>query len=171
MLDDLIAQLDALEAPAALDWMRGLLESASPTRSDLGSQVRFTDDHYARNEVARSAWYELVCVCWRPGQGTPIHDHRASSCAFLIIEGAATETRFDLDDAGCLGREHPPARRAPGYICASWDADVHEVVNDTPDDLITLHIYSPALTQVQIYSRETRRGELWTPHMQSVASG
>ncbi|RMH28644.1 MAG: hypothetical protein D6693_03620 [Planctomycetota bacterium] len=169
MLDDLIAQLDRLEAPADLEWMSRLLRESGLTRRDLGPHVRFEDDHYARNEVARSAWHELVCVCWRPGQGTPIHDHRASSCAFLVVEGRATEIRFDLDEGGMLAREHPPAIREPGYICSSWDADVHEVVNRSPEDLITLHIYSPALTQVHVYSRDTRRGELWTPHLEPAA--
>lgn len=166
MLDSLINSLDSLEAPARLDELSGLLRARPFTRADLGRHVLFDDEHYARNEVARSAWYELVCVCWRPGQRTPIHDHRASSCAFLVVEGDATEVRYDHKESGRLAGAHAPEVRRRGYICASWDEDIHEVVNDSPRDLITLHIYSPALAQVRIYNRETGDGEMWTPHLE-----
>lgn len=170
MLESLIAELDALGAPAELGSLRAMLRARPFTRAELAPFVSFDDGHYARNEVARSAWYELVCVCWKPGQRTPIHDHRASSCAFLVVEGAATEIRYDIDDAGLLAGAHEPAVRERGYICASWDADIHEVVNHTARDLITLHIYSPALSQVHIYCRETGAGELWTPHLECAPS-
>lgn len=169
-LNDLIDYLNSLEAPADLDTLKRLLGDLDVTRDDLGRCVHFECDHYARNKVASSPWYEMVCVCWKPGQRTPIHDHRASSCAFLVVEGVATEVLFELGDDGKLSDESQPYPRETGYICASWDADIHEIVNDTNEDMITLHIYSPALSQLHIYSRETGEGELWTPHMCESAS-
>ncbi len=168
-LDALIDYLNSLQAPADLDTLRGLLSDLEVDRECLGHHVHFECDHYARNKVATSPWYELVCVCWQPGQRTPIHDHRASSCAFLVVEGAATEVLFETNEDGTLNFESEPFRREKGYICASWDADIHEIVNDTDEDMITLHIYSPALSQLHIYSRDTGVGELWTPHMSDCA--
>lgn len=164
-LAPLIDYLNSLTKPADLPTLRRLLSELDITRADLGRHVHFESDHYARNKVANSAWYELVCVCWKPGQRTPIHDHRSSSCAFLVVEGEATEIVFEQGPDHTLGAEAAPAVRSRGYICASWDADIHEVINDTDRDLITLHIYSPALSHVRIYSRETRQCEVWTPHM------
>ena len=170
-LDSLIGFLDALEAPADLSALRGALGGLRVSRADLAEHVAFEEDHYARNEMARSAWHELVCLCWRPGQGTPIHDHRGSSCAFMIVQGQAEEICYDLDAEGRLAGARAPVAHRCGSICASWDADVHEVVNRTAEDLITLHIYSPALSQMRVYSRDTGVGELWTPHMVVVGVG
>ena len=164
-LSPLIEYLNSLTQPADLSTLCTLLSDLEITRADLGRHVHFENDHYARNIVAQNEWFELVCVCWKPGQRTPIHDHRSSSCAFLVVEGDATEVVFEQGPDHTLGAEGAPAVRRPGYICASWDADIHEVINNSDRDLITLHIYSPALSHIRIYARDTRQCEVWTPHM------
>ena len=170
-LAPLINYLNSLKRPADLPTLQRLLRDLDITRGDLGKHVHFDNEHYARNKIAQSEWYELVCVCWKPGQRTPIHDHRSSSCAFLVVEGEATETAFEHEPDFTLGAEGEPVVREPGYICASWDADIHEVANESDRDLITLHIYSPALSHVRIYSRDTGRSEVWTPHMVQDSAG
>lgn len=88
----------------------------------------------------------------------------------MIVEGVAVETLFTLGPDGKLAGQSEPFRRDTGYICASWDADIHEIVNQTDRELITLHIYSPPFDRVNIYSRQTGQAELWTPHQRASAS-
>jgi len=144
-LEPLVEYLDSLTGRADLSVLEDLLANLEIGRSDLEPVCHFKRDCYQRNRIKATAWYELVALCWRPGQKSQIHDHASSSCAFRVIEGTVTERRFEkLAD----GRVRPVARTliGPGEICAAQDEAIHEVCNlsDT-DDLVTLHIYSPPL--------------------------
>jgi cysteine dioxygenase len=106
---------------------------------------------YRRNLIRRTADYEMLLLCWLPGQSSPIHDHRGSACAFRVMEGIVSETIYEHchDDVAT-----PAAMRwlPPATICASRDFDIHQVANTQPDrDLVTLHLYSPPLRDVNLY--------------------
>lgn len=129
-----------------------LLRQLLISRAELGPACQFSDAAYRRNTIARTEWFELVCLCWRSGQVTPIHDHRGSSCAFRVVEGVGTEVRYQHTPSGLVlpvGSVQMP----PGYVCAAQDADIHQVANaQAPGtDLITLHTYSPPIQRMHSY--------------------
>ena len=152
----LLRYLDGLGDKADLPTLRRLLEDLEVSRDDLSAACYFQDERYQRNLIKETPWYELVCLCWQSGQRTPIHDHEGSSCAFLVVEGDATETRFERTPSGLVVPD-ATERRRPGFICASSEADIHQVANaQSPGcDLITLHIYSPQLRHFNVYSMDT----------------
>jgi cysteine dioxygenase len=155
-LRDLLEYLDHLGTRADLAALSRLLRELKATREDLRAACIFADEAYQRNLVRQTDWYELVCLCWKSGQRTPIHDHEGSSCAFLVVEGIATETRFERTPSGLVVPRWTK-HHEPGYVCASHEADIHQVANvQAPGtDLITLHIYSPQLRSFNIYSLDT----------------
>jgi cysteine dioxygenase len=154
-LTALIEYLDSLEGRADLVILERLLGELAPTieRSDIEAACVFSQQAYRRNRIAESKWYELLAICWHSGQRTPIHDHVGSSCAFLVVEGVVTETRFERTSAGviCPTFSH---RLEPGTLCAAEDDDIHQVTNAEPPgtDVVTLHIYSPPLHRMNRYS-------------------
>ena len=156
-LQPLFKYLDLLKAPADLATLGILLKNLDITRKDLGEACVFGEDDYQRTILKDSRWYEVVCICWRSGQRTPIHDHKGASCAFRVIEGIATETKFEKSASGFVYPTSSKHQQA-GYIAASNEADIHQVVNTQPPgtDLINLHIYSPLLRDFNIYSLDTR---------------
>jgi len=96
--------------------------------------------------LAKSAWYELVVICWRSGQSSPIHDHLGTVCGVRVVAGTATETTY-RETGG--GRVRAVSRRTvgPGQVLLSCDTDIHLISNADPSQgLITLHLYSPSLT-------------------------
>ena len=155
-LRSMLDYLDGLRGLADLDVLAGLLRDRAITRDDLAPACIFKPDRYQRNTIRETKWYELVCLCWSSGQRTPIHDHEGSSCAFLVVEGTATETRFDRTESGLICPSWTK-HHLPGYVCASSAADVHRVANTQPkgEDLITLHVYSPKLVGYNIYTLDT----------------
>jgi cysteine dioxygenase len=155
----LIEYLDGLTARADLAVLGRLLEQAAVTREDLLPACIFGTRGYRRNTISEGPWYELLCLCWRSGHVTPIHDHRGVSCAFKVIEGTGTEIRFELTASG-LVCPCTTATMAPGYICAAQDTDIHQVANmQAPGhDLITLHIYSPPIVKMHTYGFATSEG-------------
>lgn len=156
-LEPLIEYLDSLTGRADLVILERLLDDVDITRDDLGAAVQFGPTVYRRNTIRHTEWYELLAICWRSGQRSPIHDHPQSSCAFRVIEGICTETRFERTPSGLISPTDT-TRCEPGYICAAQDADIHMVSNIEPPgtDLITLHIYSPPLHRMNRYHLETR---------------
>ena len=159
-LQPLLEYLDALTGPADLATLRKLLEELDITRADLAPACEFDDADYRRIFIKDSKWYEVVCICWKSGQRTPIHDHKGASCAFRVIDGIATETRFERSPSGLVyptSTEH----QEPGYVCASSEADIHQVANIQGDgaEMINLHIYSPPLRHFNVYSLDTRTAD------------
>jgi len=128
------------------------------TRTDLTIEhvrpfLRFDAGHYVRNLMYAGPSYQALVLCWKSGQRSPIHDHTGSSCAVKVIQGVATETIFAHGPNGMIyatsSRELPA-----GYTCASQDSDVHQMSNLQAEgkELITLHIYSPPLLYMNMYS-------------------
>jgi cysteine dioxygenase len=116
----------------------------------------FADLSYARNLIARSPFAELLLLCWRPGQRTPIHDHGGSIGVVLVFEGMMTETFFETAPEGHV-RPYNTYRRGPGAITGADVPDIHQLLNLQPagTDLVTLHCYAPPLTILNTYSQKS----------------
>jgi len=140
------------ESAIPLDVLAAELEHLELDLQTLAPWWIFDACKYRRNLIRRTAAYEALLLCWLPEQRSPIHDHRGSGCAFRVIEGVVSETLYERtakDD-----RVTAAAMRwlPPGTICASRDFDIHEVANtQSGRDLVTLHVYSPPLREVNLY--------------------
>lgn len=151
-LADLVGYLSSLRHRADLGELERRLIALDIDRQDIAPSCVFGVRGYRRNTIARGEWFELLALCWRSGDCTPIHDHEGSSCAFKVIEGRGTEIRYERTASGLVC---PTGRRIlePGMVCAAEDADIHQVANMQAkgQDLITLHIYSPPIRQMGTY--------------------
>ena len=150
-IGDLIWWLDSIDRRPGLSEFGTRLESMPLNLEALKRHITYTeDDGYKRNIIKKTEHYEMVAITWRAGQTTPIHDHKGSDCAFLIVEGTSTETIYKTDENG---RAVPSAVRdyAPGEVCAADEPDIHRISNDTDGDLINLHVYTPPLSGFGIY--------------------
>jgi cysteine dioxygenase len=142
----LIRHVDSLTGPADRETILTLLQDSPVRPQDMIEACKFDHVRYARNVLAKSQWYELVVICWRSGQSSPIHDHLGTVCGVRVVDGIATETTY-REVGG--NRVHAVARRefGPGNVLISCDTDIHLITNEVADrGLITLHLYSPALT-------------------------
>ncbi|MDX9912355.1 MAG: cysteine dioxygenase family protein [Phycisphaerales bacterium] len=113
--------------------------------NSVAAQRKSTD--YARFEIRSDARASLVLICWLPGHFSLPHDHGGSTCIVGVIEGVASEHRYEID-----GREHAHLvesdRFSPGSITRCDGSDVHALGNDARnhDPLLTLHLYEPSPT-------------------------
>jgi cysteine dioxygenase len=152
----LLDYLEGLESRADLHVLDRLLKDLRVERADIEPACRFGERSYKRNTIGKSEHYELLALCWRSGDCTPIHDHRGVSCAFRVVHGTGTEIRFEPTPAGliCPVQTTP---MPPGYVCSAEEEDIHQVANMQPrgQDLITLHIYSPPISKMGTYEFAT----------------
>jgi cysteine dioxygenase len=161
-LDHVFADLDRfagpLSLPVILDWLHG----CGLTLADLADFQSFRPDRYVRNLVHAGPAYQALLLCWRNGQRSPIHNHRGSACGVKVLRGTATETVFCRAPNGMVVADHT-RHLPPGHICASEDADIHQVSNLQAGhaDLITLHVYSPPLLRMEMFSLESPAVHEW----------
>ena len=112
----------------------------------------------------RNEFVEMLALCWKPGQRTPIHDHNGSHGAVFVHEGILWETTFEYDtESGLAYKAHRELRA--GGLTGSEIPDIHQLGN--PDvsgqDLITIHIYAPPLGVLKTYKLGSSTIDLYTP--------
>ena len=160
-LEQLFEYLDGLEGRAPLEELTDKLREAECSCADVAEHILFTERGYARNLLRAGEWYNVLVICWKNGQRSPIHDHAGSSCAVRILRGVATETAFEFTRSGSVfatGSRH----HAAGKVIGSQDSDLHQISNlqDGDADLVTMHIYTPPLLWMGTYSLTDRtRGQ------------
>ncbi len=168
-LNELVGYLENLTKRADVNQLSRLLSDTSPSLADLRPFVEFGDRTYRRNLIHQSRWFELLCICWRSGQRSPIHDHAQSTCGLKIITGVATETIFATTECGQIKAVSSTDYRT-GHVCSSQDADIHQVSNLqlSGKDLVTLHVYSPPITCMDTYSLLDSTRSIYVPHNDNV---
>ena len=171
-LRPLVAYLDTLTARASIERLEELLGASDATLEDVHDFVRFEPGQYQRNLVALGPWYEVLVICWRSGQRSPIHNHAQSTCGLKVLSGVCTETLFAHSACGQVVALSSHECEA-GHLCASEDEDTHQVSNlQAPGvDLVTLHIYSPPLRRMKKFSLTGAGAEDWLPPVVEFAQG
>jgi cysteine dioxygenase len=152
-LADFLADLDRYTERVPLDELVERMERLDFAFEDVAAFAHFGTDTYRRNLMHAGPGYQALILCWRPGQRSPIHDHRGSSCGVRVIKGVATETFFERTPDALIYATGSRELSA-GQVCGSQDDDIHQVSNLQPAgcDLMTLHVYSPPLLRMGMYS-------------------
>ncbi len=153
--DNLIAWLGEFEHRIPLRALVDRLHDEALSADALAEYLRFSDERYCRNLVGYGSQFYVLVLCWKPGQASPIHDHRNATCGVRVVSGIATETRFREQGAG-LAVDSIRRLRA-GEVCGSVDEDIHQVRNEGDANLVTLHVYSPFLDDINLYDVERGR--------------
>tara|TARA_B100000700_G_scaffold106831_1_gene120601 strand:- start:373 stop:903 length:531 start_codon:yes stop_codon:yes gene_type:complete len=150
-LNEMIHWLDSIDCRPGLEELDSRLSSMEINLEGLKEHIGYTEDNgYQRNIIKKTEHYEMVAITWRAGKTTPIHDHKGSDCAFLIVEGTSTETIYELNEDNLAVPSHV-RHYAPGEVCAASEPDIHRISNETDGDLINLHVYTPPLFAFDVY--------------------
>jgi rhodanese-related sulfurtransferase/mannose-6-phosphate isomerase-like protein (cupin superfamily) len=127
---------------------------AAPTPQELASivqvvassiqwldRVRLRADRRWYERLYHGPAYDVWLISWMPGQSTGFHDHGASSGAFFVTTGTL--------------EEHRPGQRSrvisAGDFCAFGPDYPHDVRNSSKAPSVSIHVYSPPLTEMNEY--------------------
>ena len=161
---DLAATLGEQKVVPSLAELYALVERTQISAAELQPYLGFKAGNYCRHRVMRNEFVEMLVLCWKPGQRTPIHDHNGSHGAVFVHDGIMWETTFDYDaESGLAYKAHRELRH--GGLTGSELPDIHQLGN--PDvsgqDLITIHIYAPPLGVLKTYKLGSSTIDLYTP--------
>jgi cysteine dioxygenase len=163
-LQSLISKLESTETAPRLAQIYEWLETTEISAAELQPYLGFKEGNYWRHRVCRNEFVEMLVLCWRPGQRTPIHDHNGSHGGVKICQGVLWETTFSFDPVA--GLEYTGARELKsGSVTGSDVPDIHQLGN--PDvsgqDLVTLHVYAPPLGVLHTYKPGSAKIDLYVP--------
>ncbi|MCT4356601.1 cysteine dioxygenase family protein [Streptomyces sp. Je 1-79] len=118
----------------------GLARSIAADRAQWAPHIEYDATSRWYHRLRTGPGYEVWLLSWVPGQGSGLHDHGLSSGVLAVLEGELTERT----DRG-VRTLTPGAQRvfAPGYV--------HEVVNDSLEPAVSLHVYYPGLTAMPMH--------------------
>lgn len=124
----------------------------------LAPHVRFSEEGYARNILHRDDTFEVICLCWLPGQGTTIHNHGRSYGVVHVYEGTMACAGFKrTDDGSEPGRAvlEPAtlALAAPGSLLLDRVGSIHRLFNPpaATQRCVSLHFYAGPLDWMEIF--------------------
>lgn len=171
-LAPLAEYLQGLSERASVAELRRKLDALNVTLDDLRQYAIYDDSTYRRNLVFECAFGEVLLICWKSGQRSPVHNHAGSTCGVKVLQGLGYETVFDMTPCGQAVATGTTTMRA-GDICASQDADVHQISNLQPRGrgLVTLHVYSPPLREMDMFSITGGPVERYRPTIFEFADG
>lgn len=149
--------------------LNDLLGGRAIRESSLAPFVHYRDDKYARHLVERTELFDVIVLCWKPGQLSPVHNHQGNLGWVRVLRGRMEETHwqppdwvvagvplpsddFEIDDDGVghgiqLRRgEHLVHTAGPAVASVDRQRPIHQLGNprhhDGDESAVTLHVYS-----------------------------
>ena len=123
--------------------------------------VFFEEQTYTRNLVHRCGEFELLLLCWEPGQESPIHDHAGMQCWMAVLEGGMQEVHYQP------GAENGPLveGRVQTFECGqvSYIVDaiaLHLVRPMRGESGVSLHLYSSPIDACRTFDPLTGESRL-----------
>lgn len=149
-LDDFVVKMqnispNKLKIEQLQDWS----EQLKLNDNFLRSHIVFCSHCYQRQRLYRSSYFEILLLCWQPGQLTTIHDHNDSLNVTKIYQGVLTSRLFTQKDAG-LSLIQEESLKSNELVSVDR-YQIHQLANTSSDNLITLHIYAKPLKTIQAY--------------------
>ncbi len=154
-LAELIEILDVDSANIGPEDMDDMLRRVVVGAAEIQQHARFSDLRYARNLVHKTDRFEVMVMCWHSGQRSSIHDHAGSLGGLKVLQGELTESLFDKAPNGMI-KSLTSADFGAGAIRVEETALIHQISNLQGDNgkSISLHVYVPPLTRMNVYSLE-----------------
>jgi cysteine dioxygenase len=165
-IDDFAARLQSFERGIITrDNVLDFCASVQISDASLAPYIYFDDRMYTRNLIYRDDLFEIMAICWEPGQKTAVHTHNGQICWMIPQWGD-----LGVVDYRWLGCDHPENQNVVGLDClAGSDHTKLEIVRETEacagglvitaDKLQTIHrLYNLSETReravsIHIYSR------------------
>ena len=127
-------------------------------QNKLEKYCHFNNGFYTRNLVHKEKDFEILIVCWQPGQKAPIHGHEGEKCWMRVESGALQVCNYQLDSIEPLALTMTDLVQGErGYL--DGPAEIHSVENIFDQPAVSLHIYAKPFSECDIYCLDVGRIE------------
>jgi len=164
-VDDFIAGLKSFE-PGIIskEAVRKYVDSMRLSAEALRPYIFFNDEIYTRNLIFKDKLFEVMAICWRPGQKTAIHTHNGQLGWMSIAQGEVAVHNYKYVACNCPenqnvvgmdclgGASHIELDRLATDDCAESSSiycvdkmqSIHQIENEdtAKSGCVSLHVYS-----------------------------
>lgn len=121
---------------------------------EIDPYIFYNEKNYTRNLIFYSNSFELIAVCWLPGQKAEAHGHEGEKCWARVENG---ELRFlAYNDEIIDNKVH--LNLLSDFVARTGHLDgpayIHAVENVSNDKAISLHLYTRPFKECDIYVDE-----------------
>jgi cysteine dioxygenase len=136
--------------------------SANPVELDSAQKYLFWNDgFYTRNLVYKDQRFEMMTVCWEPGQASRVHNHSDQNCWMTVPVGRLKGQNFaieaiDESTGYCKLRETVDFELSDCLAAkVELEEPIHQILNISDDRAVSIHIYSKPFDRCLSYCRDT----------------
>lgn len=147
-IDDLVSALRA--GPGTKGYLEILDRIAIPA-SDFEPFCHWHNKHYTRNCITRTDAFELLLICYEPGQSTSIHDYATQEAWIHPIQGTVIEERFEPGPDGPLRKVSSAKLDTGSFSYLHNGRSIHRFRNTNKERSITLNLYAKPLNKWKVY--------------------
>jgi cysteine dioxygenase type I len=131
-----------------LDALADLARALADAPERWADRVRHLPERRCYERLWRDEAVDVWVICWMDDHDTGFHDHDVSAGAVAVVRGALLEERIALGGA-------PRARIVRGGETIAFDAaHVHRMRHAGGEPAVSIHVYSPPLARMGVYSVE-----------------
>src|SRR5277367_978442 len=163
-IQDFVSELRKFPEPAfdRTDQIVKFLESMPVAPDTLSPYLSWDRQHYTRNLIDKTPFYELIAICWEVGQASSVHNHRDQNCWMAVPVGRLLVENFKvitekLQEGICQLAAADTVEMNPAHPCAVDPLQpVHRVFNprEFNQRAVSLHVYSRPFDTCVVYSPE-----------------
>ena len=140
------------------DKVSSLIQNYQFSQENIKKYSYFSKYCYTRNKIYKDKDFEVLLLCWLPGQMAPIHGHEGEKCWFKVIKGDLQINNYSIISESPLKLKYEKTINASeGYL--DGPSDVHSIKNFSNRKVETLHIYAKPYDTCDIYNIEEKRIE------------
>jgi cysteine dioxygenase len=175
---DLVEHLRSFESqPITRDRVLDLLQEKRLDQASLSPYVHFSPDGYTRNLIYADTYFEIMALCWSPGQKTVIHTHNGQLGWMTVERGALAVINYqwlgcnaadnqNVSGIDCLaGATELDIQRREVQECSPEGAintvdkvhTIHQVVVRGREPAVSVHVYSRPIESCVAFDLENRR--------------
>lgn len=121
-----------------------LVERLELSQRFLQKHILFKSDRYYWQPILENPDIEILVCCWLPGQSSGIHLHKGTALnATKVLMGGIVQEYYEPDESALLVRRSAE-EVSVGNVTWVDRYQFHQLVNQSAENCVTLHFYSPA---------------------------
>ncbi len=175
---DFVAGLRELERDLITkDRIKEYMGAATLRPEALSEFVWWRDSLYTRNLIYRDELFEVMTICWSPGQRTAIHTHNGQLGWMTVAQGEVRTHEFrhtscnapenqNVVNIDCLGgATELELDRVGTVVCSEGNGmvtvdklqTIHQIENAGTTGCVSLHVYSKPFDSCIAFDLERQR--------------
>ena len=175
---DFVAGLKVLERDLITKDRIAEYMAAMPLRAAaLSNYIWWRDSLYTRNLIYRDELFEVMTICWSPGQKTAIHTHNGQLGWMTVAQGEVSTHEFqhtscnapenqNVVNIDCLGGATElqidklrtvTCAEGGGMVTVDKLQTIHQIENTGTTGCVSLHVYSKPFDSCIAFDLEKQR--------------